>query len=184
MSVEITRVDDWISHLAFSAPRPSPFGPVDGVFWGMLSIAGDASAGALAMNGDLSQERKTDWVHILAGYSLRKIAADAGSAYAEFQTGPKIVGNAAGIDRPTFTATAPLERMSQAGDQMATPHLLSGSQPFLGMPLYADPALTGAYEMVHASFNVNTDTILHTFSMWGFLVRYQSFFRGVPPELA
>jgi len=185
VSVEIARVDDWISHLAFSAPRPSTFGQVDGLFWGLLSVVGDATGGAVAVDGDLSEARKTDWVHILGGYSHRLVSGAAvPDGYVEFQTGPKIVGNAAGIDRPTFTAIGPFIRMNSSADQMAAQSLVSGAQPFLGMPLYADPALAGVYEMVHASVNANVDTALYTFSIWGFLVRYQSFFRGVPPALA
>ena len=183
MTVEITRVDDWLSHLAFSVPRPSAFGQVDGLFWGLLSIAGDASVGAVGMDGDVSEARKTDWVHILGGYSLRSPSTLSGLGYVEFQTGPKIVGNAAGIDRPTFSSVGAMTRTNLSPDQMSTHTPSGGAQPWAGMPLYGDPALSGNYEMVHTMNNVNLDTALYTFSIWGFLVRYQSFFRGVPPAL-
>ena len=186
MSVEEARVDDWLSHLAFTSPRPSAFGLTDGLFWGMMSVTGDATGGIVAFDGDLSEARKTDWIYILGGYSLRSSSTTLiGNSYVEFQTGPKIVGSGAGIDRPTFSVAGPVDGPTAGVDPMQTvTRTRGGAQPFLGMPLYADPALAGNYEMVHAMLNINADARLFTFSMWGFLVRPQSFFRGVSPALA
>ncbi len=186
MTIDSQRTDDWISHLAFAAPRPSAFGPVDGTWFGMLSVTGDASGGVIGLTGNLSAARKTDWIYILGGWSVRgPIAVGAlPSGYVEFQTGPKIVGDGAGIDRPTFTAVGDFLEADNAADLMLSLSPPSGAQPFVGMPLYADPALAGAYRMYHVSYQLNSNTALHTASVWGFLIRPQSFFRGVAPALA
>lgn len=185
MSVEIQRTDDWLSQLAFSSPRPSPFGLIDGLWWGMMSGNGDASGGVLAFDGDLSEARKTDWVRILGGWSVRSPSTTAvASCYIEFQTGPKIVGNQAGIDRPTFSAVGDMREFPDSADPMISVTNAGSGQPLIGIPLYADPALPGPYELLHVSTDPNVNGKLTTVSLWGFLIRYQTFFRGIPPGIS
>ena len=185
MSVSTARVDNWISHLAFASPRPSQYGQMDGLFMGLLSVEGDVSGGTVSLDGDLSEERKGDWVHILGGWCLRSPADVAGQGgYVEFQTGPKIVGDGDGIDVPTFTAVdSTIQRSGAAADPMSALNR-TGLETYVGLPLYADPHVAGSYQMIHGNYEINTDGDLYTLSIWGFLIRYQSFFRGVPPGLS
>ena len=186
MSVSVDETDVWLQHLAFAAPRPSEFGPVDGLFYGLLAVNGDGSAGQVAMEGRVSQERKTDWIHILGGYNLRSPQGTTNmDAYVEFRAGPRIPQQVAlGIDQPTFSVgSVAMSPAIVTGDNMLSfpPAVSGGAVPFLGLPLYGDPAIKSTYDMVHCALQVNTDLTLYTFSLWGFLVRPQSFFRGVAP---
>jgi len=185
MSVSTDRTDDWLAHLPFASPRPSQFGLVDGLFYGLLSVDGDASGGVVTLDGRISQERKTDWVHILGGFNLRTPQSAAIDGYVEFRSGPRMASDGLGIDQPTFSVAGDeMQRATITGDNMTAfpPRTAGGFSDFPGMPLYGDPQIQAVYDMVHCAMDVNTDTVIYTYSMWGFLVRPQTMFRGVAPS--
>ncbi len=185
MSVAVDLSDSWINHLAFAQPRPSAYGLIDGVWSGILAVVGDATGGVTGFDGRLSRERQTDWIYVLGGYCLRRPVNNGADVYIEFRSGPRVPQQVAlGIDVPTYSVAGPMVVVAPTGDPMATfpAGVPGGDTPYLGMYLYGDPSLASTYDMVHAVMNDNVDTALNTLSLWGFMIRYQTFFRGTPPD--
>lgn len=180
MSILEQVTDTWLAHLPFTQVRQTPYGPADGLFFGNLAVDGDGTGGIVDLQGRISRDRKEDWVYLLKGRSSQVFADNNGEIATFLGTGPVIVAGA--TTSPSFTA---LDNMVND----ATLAFSSGSSGNFGSPgrpleqfLFGDRNLAGDYGMITSRFSVNTTAALYQVSIWGFIFRYQSFFRGVPPS--
>lgn len=178
MSVTESQTDSWIAHLPWTSPRPTVYGPADGIFAGNLGSTGDATGGTVTMTGLLSLDRREDWIYVLGGYSARRSAGSADEVLFTFQSGPLIVSTGASLDRPRYDTIT--TELAKSGNLVA----IGGSQPFLGTPLFGDKRNTGDFELFRVLWNANADLATYQGNLWGFLIRYQSFFRGVPAAVS
>jgi len=131
------------------------------------------------MTGSLSEERKEDWIYVLGGYSTRSSAAASSTIDFTFLSGPRIITTGASLDFPRFdyrTTSIDSSELGSAGNNQVN--------PFLGTPLFGDKKISGAYDIFRCRWRVNTNLATYQATFWGFLIRYQSFFRGVAPALA
>lgn len=181
MAIAHVRTDDWIQHLPFvGGPRPSPYGSVDGMFYGALSVAGDVSGGNLTLNGNLSEARKEDWVYIIGGTQYQKNTVLAGEqAFEIINTGP-VTPTASAVVNPSFPVGALMDDIT---NNAVTIGKNDTTKPFIGMPAFGDKRIAGVFSLYAVGFENNTDTVLHTASIWGWIIRYNSFFRDVRPSV-
>lgn len=182
MAVALLETDSWIQHLVFTGPqRPTDFGPADGVWYGLLSVAGDASGGNVTLNGRLSEDRKEDWVYVpMASAIHRNSTTGATSNYFEqLNTGPLIPTSTA-VNNPTFNYGG--TGVGITGNAITVQNTTQ-TKDFYGMPIFGDKRIPGIFLMYAVGFETNTDTVLYTASIWGWLFRYNGFFRGVAPSV-
>lgn len=175
MAVILVRTDNWISHLPWTGPRPTVYGPADGLWYGNMAQVGNASGGTLSLFGAISRARKEDWVYILGGYSAGVSSATAMDIRFTFASGPVIPVNS-GQANPFFEAQYPAEVGVGRAVALGSP----GSAAHLGTPLFGDKKIAGDLALVTTVFESNVDLLIHQMSIWGFLIRYASFFRDVP----
>jgi len=185
MAVAIIRTDTWIRHLVFGgAPRQTPYGAVDGVFYGLLSGDGDASGGNFTMNGRLSEKKKRDFVYIVGGTHTRNNAVlTSGDVFEQINTGPLIENDAVAtaVTNPTFEYGGVV--FTPGGNAVAmTP--VSDLSKIAGMPIFGDPQIPGVFLLYAAGWQDNENGATYVSSIWGWLIRYNSFFRGVSPSLS
>ena len=92
MAVALIATDNWLAHLEFTGGRrQTEFGPIDGLFYGVLAVAGDATAGNVTVNGLVSFDRKEDWIYIVKKVSSsRNIAQTNVDQFIVMSTGPQI----------------------------------------------------------------------------------------------
>jgi len=179
VAVILDFADVWLVHLPFvGGPRPSPFGPVDGVWYGAFSADGDATGGVVRLRGDLSFDRKEDWVYILGAVNSQVNVATAMDGFIVVNTGPRIP-TATVVANPSFLVVGV---MAVATALLATSFNSNagGMDPRSGMPIFGDKKISGDFAMMEAGFEVNVDGAVYTVSSWGFLIRYNSFFRNLP----
>jgi len=181
MAVLFNRTDaEWIAHLPFSSgvQRPTPYGPVDGNFYGHMSVVGDATGGIVTINGILSFDRKEDWIYIMGGLNLERVNANPITMEFAIQTGPLIPSAGAAQRNPVFSmAGAP-----EPGVTRQSINDVNGQGgAFVGLPFFGDKKVAGAINLVQAIFTQNTNTNVYNLSIWGWIVRYASYFRGVSP---
>lgn len=172
----LTRFDDWISHLPFTGQRPTPYGPVDGIWYGLLSRDGDATAGTMTLQGSLTFARKEDWLYILMGCNISNNGATPTATSLTVNTGPRIPTNTT-IINPSF-------RMASNDfntDNLTAPlPFAAGAFPFTGMPIFGDKKIAGNFLMLDAVWELQQDLATYVVSAWGWLLRYNSFFRDRP----
>lgn len=180
MSVTFPETDTWLSHLPWVGPRPTVYGPADGIFFGSLGGTGDASMGTVTLTGLLSAARKEDWIYVLGGYASRGTGVVTTGIMYTFTTGPKIVTQGASLDLQRFDSTGNVLGFTGPG----VAGVPQASQPFLGTPLFGDKKVSGDYELYRVFLETNTNTASYHASIWGFLIRYQSFFRNLPASVA
>jgi len=173
MAVTQTVADTWVNHLQFLEPRPTENGMVDGVFYGVLSVAGDASGGTLAQNGQLSRDRKEDWVYVMRGVNAQKNSATASDVAVSVATGP-LVPTATAVNNAVFSRVGLSDTINNLS---SSDPLTGGKAPWEGMPCFGDKRISGNYGILTVTWTANTNTVIYTVSMWGYLVRYNSFFR-------
>jgi len=181
MAIAATRTDDWIQHLPFiGGQRPSPYGMVDGVFYGTLATTGDASGGNVTVNGRLSEEKKEDWVYIIGGTHARINGLIGGDVFEQVNTGPLTPTDVLSITNPTFEWGG--VNVQITGNAVAfTP--VVGQSKVLGLPVFGDKRIPGIFLMYAAGWETNSNTSLYSAQIWGWIIRYQSFFRNVSPQL-
>jgi len=180
MAVAIIRTDDWVSHLLFTGgPRPTNFGMVDGVFFGLLSGLGIAGAGNFTLNGNISFDRKEDWIYVPQGSAPQgnSETLNADDVFEVINTGPLIPTNS-GVSNPSFAFGGSMQGMTQ--NSLSVP-ATSQQKAFYGMPVFGDKKIAGSLALYAVGFEDNVDGVTYTASIWGWLIEYASFFRGVSP---
>ncbi len=182
MAVDELVQDTWLAHLPYAGPpRDTQFGLMDGIFYGNLAVVGDGSGGNVSLTGELSRDKKEDWVYVLGGYSATRNTAISTNMSVLFTSGPRNqrvsgVGSAFQI----FRIAGPIS----LGAGVATYPGGEQGAPFIGTPLFGDKKITAGHTLAAVEFGTNTSGTTYTFSMWGYLIKYATFFRGVPPERA
>lgn len=183
MAVAVLATDTWIQHLPFvGGRRPSPYGDVDGVWYGVVSGDGDATGGNVTLNGRLSFDRKEDWVYILGAIDVSVNNAVITPYFTQVNSGP-LIPTASAVQNPSFhkggDSFAVLNNAVSLG-QLAT----GGADNRAGIPIFGDKRIAGIFLMLAAGFGINTDGATYQMSSWGFLIEYSSFFRNRPPAFA
>jgi len=179
MAVALIATDTWLSHLEFTGGRrQTEFGPIDGLFYGVLSTTGDASAGNLTLNGLVSFDRKEDWVYILQKVSLStNVSTAARTAFIVAATGP-VIPTASAVVNPSFHVAGPLVPI--INNVVSTFQTNEGSEtPFKDLPLFGDKKLAGSIALIAAGFQDNDNGTVYQMSIYGWLIRYSSFFRNL-----
>jgi len=180
MTVTLNIIDTWLQHLPFTGPRPSLYGPVDGVWYGHAAVAGDGSGGQVHVHGIVSERKKTDWVYIMGGATGASSSSTAMDALVNVASGPLIPDLGVSINEFVSMTKAGALLGTNLGGFMP----MSGSLMSSGMPVFGDPHISGDFNILSADFGVNVNAAVYRLDAWGFLVRYNSFFRGVPAALA
>ncbi len=182
MAVAVLETDGWIQHLPYSGgSRPSAFGPVDGIWYGVVSGTGDNTGGNFTMSGRLSFDRKEDWVYILGAISTTISANSLQDVFTQVNTGP-LIPTQSTVTNPSFSKGD--ESFSVANNNLTvSDHLKGGADPRAGMPIFGDKKIPGIFLMLASGWEVNIDAAVYQMSSWGFLIRYQSFFRNRPPSV-
>ena len=158
---------------------PTQFGEMDGIFYGNLGTVGDGSGGNVGLVGELSRDKKEDWVYVLGGYSATRNTAIATNMDMLFTSGPRNVATG-GSAFQIFRMAGPISLGAgigcyPGGDQ---------NELFIGTPLFGDKKITAGHTLASVVFGTNTSGTTYTFSLWGYLIKYATFFRGVSPERA
>lgn len=179
MSVSSNRLDDWVQHIAFVGDRRvTPFGPADGLWYGVLSIAGDATGGGVNLIGSLSPDRKEDWVYVVQGLSVVTNDDTVGDEIAiQVATGP-LTPTESIITNAVFGLAGSMSR-STVNDLSTFPN--SETPPWQGLLCFGDKRIAGNYVWLTILMGTNTNLRIYTGSMWGWLFEYKSFFRNLPP---
>jgi len=183
MAVAVVATDTWLSHLEFTGPqRQTDFGPIDGIFYGVVSGTGDGSGGNLTLNGNVSFDRKEDWIYI-----LKKVSASRTGIVA-LQTAFMVAATGPLIPTPTTVANASFHLggipQDITNNALTVFPLASGSQQlFDELPVFGDKRIGGPLSMMAMGWETNTNAAVYQMSVYGWLIRYQGFFRGVAPAL-
>jgi len=178
MSIAASSLDIWLTpELFVGGPRPTPYGPMDGTWFGAIRADGDASGGTLSISGLLSPRVKRDWVLILEAYSFHNTRFATGDAASWlFPTG---AFNPSGI---TFEAPQ-FKQFGDGGNGGASDSgipLHTGGMPFRGLPLYTgNPSPTLNYTVFTASNEANGDGEIYRVALWGWIIRRSQFYHGV-----
>jgi len=181
MAVAIVAIDGWIQHLPFEGgPRQSLAGPVDGVWYGVVSGLGDASGGNLTLNGQLSFDRKEDWVYVVEAQTITINTPSDQEVFLQINTGP-LIPTASAVVNPTMNWGGSLRGIANNNVSVLADGSNTGPFPFPGMPIFGDKRIPGVFLMAAAGFQSNTNGAIHTMSLWGWLIRYQGFFRNRSP---
>lgn len=183
MAVAHISTDGWIQHLEFvGGPRPTPYGPMDGVFYGLMAVDGDATGGNVTLNGRLSFDRKEDWVYIVGGSHTRANDLVGGDVFEQVNTGPLIptAAVATTVTNPTFEFGGVV--LPITGNALKFTPVIQQSKA-VGLPIFGDKRIAGIFLMYAAGFEVNTNLVTYTAQIWGWLIKYSTFFRGVRPEV-
>jgi len=182
MAVAIIRTDNWISHLEFTGGRrQTEFGPIDGVFYGLLAGDGDAGGGNFTLNGLISEDRKEDWIYILKRVSATENSATAArDCFVVAATGPIIPTDAVAtaVNNPSFHKGGVMAVITNnAVDILNTNE--GGADQFLDIPLFGDKKLAGTLALIACGFSDNDNGATFQLSIYGWLIRYSSFFRNL-----
>jgi len=182
VAVAVIATDTWLSHLEFTGGRrQTDFGPIDGVFYGVISGDGDASAGNFTLNGNVSFDRKEDWIYILKKFSLTRNDLPAGQvAFAVAATGP-VIPTGSTVTNPSFHVGGTLFEVTGNAVSVFDVNTGGGKQ-FEDIPIFGDKRLPGPLSMIAAGFQTNDNTVTYQLSVYGWLIKYQSFFRNLVPS--
>jgi len=178
MAVAVVATDSWLSHLEFTGGRrQTEFGPIDGLFYGVLSGTGDGSGGNFTLNGNVSFDRKEDWIYILKKASPTRTGATATDVFIVAATGPVIPTSSAVIN-PSFHVAG--SNFGVVNNAVSVFQLNTGGQsPLEETPLFGDKKLTGPLSLIAAGFEDNVNAVVYQLSIYGWLIRYSSFFRNL-----
>ncbi len=176
MSVVISRTDNWLQHLVFTGPRPTIYGNVDGIFYGVVSGDGDASGGILNLSGLLSVDRKEDWVYVLQSCNAQKNSSVAQDVGVRINSGPLIPTDSA-VQNPSFGKVGASDGVVNHAVSMQH-GVAGGRDDWQGLVVFGDKKIPGAFTFMATEWTTNEDGIAFTTSLWGWLIRYNNFFRG------
>ena len=184
MAVAALLTDVWLSHLEFvGPPRETNYGPMDGLFYGTMAIDGDLTGGNVTLSGRLSFDRKEDWVYVVGGTHTRVNTALAGDVFEQINTGPLIPTTALAttVTNPTFEYGG-VSRAIDGNAVTIAPE--GGRQKVNGMAIFGDKKIPGVFLMYASGWETNTNGATYVASIWGWIIKYPSFFRGVVPGRA
>jgi len=180
MAVAVIATDTWLSHLEFTGGRrQTEFGPIDGLFYGVVAVTGDATGGNATLNGNVSFDRKEDWVYLLKKISLSRtgVVAAGDKVFVVAATGPSIAAGGP-ITNPSFHMGGDLEGITN-NDVSVMGHLDGAGDHFTDLPIFGDKKLAGPLSMVASGLENNVDAVVYQLSVYGWLIRYSSFFRNL-----
>lgn len=177
---------DGFQHLPFGQPRPSPWGLIDGIFVASAAHPGSADLSDV-IQLELLFNQKADWVYIVQSVQLHRQQQLGSPWFASISiiSAPSIPG--------TFLTT---QIRSVSGTWTRTTSLTAPSVgfpdgnigpwlPFKDMVLWGDQNIAGNYLVARCDINkFDTTNIDYSFQMTGWIVKTQTFFRGVVPRLA
>ena len=180
MSVSQTRLDAaWLTTIPLAGIPGRSLGQPAGTFTVGLSITGDASAGLVVVEGDLSFTKKQEFVY---EFQLIRAFADAlvdDDAMLTINTGPVLpVAPIGAFTNATYRDFQP---------ELGGTNIQISSCPFeLGSPnhpvyVYGDKLAAGAFTMLQVAWNENVTNVGYFVFAWGFYYLYETFFRGQRP---
>lgn len=145
-----------------------------------MAVDGDVSGGNVSLSGQLSFERKEDWVYILGNVSMSaNTVSDIGDTLTQVNTGP-LIPTLPGTTNPSFSIGG--QSRIIVNNAISVSQLVDGgADPRAGMPIFGDKRLSGAFLMIAGATEANIDGATYQLSAWGWLVNYSSFFRNVNP---
>lgn len=178
MSVAVSVLDTWfVPELFVGGPRPTPYGPMDGIWFGNIRGSGDVSTGSISLTALLSPRVKRDFVMLLetvSFHSTRGSAADATSIL--FPTGG-FVNTGLAHEAPQFKQYGDGDL---GGDGTSGIPTVNGGMPFKGLPLYSgNPSATLNYTVCTATNETNSDGETYRLALWGWLIRRTQFYHGL-----
>jgi len=178
MSVATSVLDTWFTpELFVGGPRPTPYGPMDGIWFGNLRASGDVTAGTISLTALLSPRIKRDFILMLetvSFHSTRSISTDAFTIL--FATGA-FINTGLAHEPAQFKWAGNL--IAGAASDSAVP-TAAGPPPFKGLLLYTgNPSPSLNYSVVTATNEVNADGETYRLALWGWLIRREQFFHGL-----
>jgi len=182
MAVAQIVTDSWLTHLEFvGGQRQTDFGPIDGLFFGLLGVTGTASGGNVTLNGNISFEKKEDWIYILQKVSgSRNDAITGEQAFIVAATGPLIGQVGSGLSNPSFHIAGTMQEV--VNNAVTIFQRSDGSEtPFRDLPVFGDKRITGPLALIAMGFENNTNGVVYQLSVYGWLIRYSTFFRMATP---
>lgn len=186
MAVAIIETDTWLTHLPFvGGPRPTSYGLVDGIFYGLVAGDGAAGGGNVTLNGLVSFERKEDWIYVLQDVSSSHNSANSGDVFSVHATGPLIPTGATAttVSNPSFHTGGVSFPITGNALSLSRPNT-GGPYPFKDLPIFGDKKIPGTLALSAVGWETNVDGATYQMSIWGWLIQYQSFFRNRPPAFA
>lgn len=180
MSVLVTETDTWcVSTLFVGGPRVTPYGPMTGMWHGYIQAAGDNSGGTVMFVGAISNARKYDYVRMVEGVSLSHTEAlSADNFTLDMNGGPRLNTDYAANQIPTYTISGDLR---EGVNRASWPGSQGGDFAFRGLPLYTETKSDLDYTMMTATFAQNSDNNVYRMAVWGWLLTYNQFYRGIRP---
>ena len=183
MTVTANVIDTWIQHLPFTGRRPTIYGPVDGVWYGHIAVVGDAGGGNVHLHGILSAGKKTEWVYIIGNVTAAtNTATQTGDGLINVASGPLIPSVATNQFVSMTVAAVPVLPVSALGFTGMNP--VGGAFAMSGVPVFGDRQISGDFNIISSDWENNVNTAVYRLDAWGFLVRYEGFFREVAPSLS
>lgn len=181
MTVSETRLDaSWLTTIPLAGIPVRSLGQPAGIFTMGLSITGDGSGGLVVLEGDLSFNKKQEFVY---EFSLIKAFADSlvdDDALLTVNTGPVIPTAVVAA----FTNATYREHVAEAGAAnigISTWPFTLGSLGQAPLFVYGDKDLPGAFTVLQVAWDENVTNVAYFVFAWGFYYMYETFFRGVPP---
>ncbi len=179
MAVATIVTDTWLQHLLFTGGRrQTDFGPIDGLFYGVIAVDGDATGGNVTLNGNVSFDRKEDWIYILKKVS-GSVNVDIGgnSTFFVAATGP-LIPTPTAVANPSFHVGGIAEPIPNNSVTIATPSD-SGESPLADLPVFGDKRIAGPLSLLAQGWEINTNGATYQMSVYGHLIEYGSFFRNL-----
>jgi len=184
MAVATVATDTWLSHLEFVGQRrQTDFGPIDGLFYGVVSTTGDASGGNVSLNGNVSEERKEDWVYIIqrASFSRTGVSGAGFGGFMVAATGP-VIPTPTAVQNASFHIGGDL--FGVTNNDVSTLALSQGPEAiFKDLPIFGDKRIAGPLQMLACGLEENINGAVYQMSVYGWLIRYAGFFRNVRGDL-
>lgn len=177
---------DALQHIPFALPRQSQWGLIDGIFNVAAEHPGSVDL-VDVVRVELTFEVKADWVYVLQGLQVYREQELTSGWFVNIVvfSGPQQIGTLvpnmaygmAGSWTQTTSNSLPVwfPTGSQANQHLALQDAL----------LWGDKLIPGTYQLIQYEVNKPVVTVVrHGVKAWGWMVKQNTFFRGVVPRLA